>query len=154
MSVLPDKIACFLYKYHDTSYASLGLPPIPLDRSNISVHSILQSQLVEKNSMKQHNNIFCLFCIFCILLPKPAYCAYCAYFIYSSHMWFRTGLCWTLCVFVSPITTRVTFAFTPPYSLVIQNMMVTYEYRHYCLCQSKCIGPIAGHGVYPTPWHL
>ncbi len=37
LSVLPDKIARFLYEYHDTSYTSLGfkLPPIPLDRSAI-----------------------------------------------------------------------------------------------------------------------
>jgi hypothetical protein len=47
LSVLPDKIARFLYEYHDTSYPSLGLPPIPLDRSNISVHGILQQQQVK-----------------------------------------------------------------------------------------------------------
>jgi hypothetical protein len=35
LSVLPDKIARFLYEYHDTSYTSLGLPPIPLDRSGV-----------------------------------------------------------------------------------------------------------------------
>ena len=46
LPVLPDKIARFLYEYHDTSYTSLGLPPIPLDRSNISVHGILQPQQV------------------------------------------------------------------------------------------------------------
>ena len=58
-------------------------------------------------------------------------------------MWIRTGHCWTLCVFNSPTTTRVTLSFTPPYSLVILNMRVTCEYRHCHLCQSKCIGPIA-----------
>jgi hypothetical protein len=43
LSVLPDKIARFLYEYHDTSYTSfkLALPAIPLDRSNVSVHGIL-----------------------------------------------------------------------------------------------------------------
>lgn len=46
LSVLPDKIARFLYEYHDTSYTSLGLPPLPLDRSSISVHGILQPQQV------------------------------------------------------------------------------------------------------------
>ncbi len=35
------KIARFLYEYYDTSYTSLDLPPIPLDRSGISVHCIL-----------------------------------------------------------------------------------------------------------------
>jgi hypothetical protein len=46
LSVLPDKIARFLYEYHDTSYTSLGLPPIPLDRSGISVHGILRPDQV------------------------------------------------------------------------------------------------------------
>jgi hypothetical protein len=36
-SVLPDKIARFLYEYYDALYTSLGLPPIPLDRSGISI---------------------------------------------------------------------------------------------------------------------
>ena len=40
-SVLPDKVARFLYGYHHTAYASLQLPPIPLDRSGINVHGIL-----------------------------------------------------------------------------------------------------------------
>jgi hypothetical protein len=46
LSVLPDKIARFLYEYHDTSYTSLGLPPIPLYRSDISVHGILRPDQV------------------------------------------------------------------------------------------------------------
>ena len=46
ISVLPDKIARFLYEYHDTSYSSLGLSLLPVDRSNISVHGILQPQQV------------------------------------------------------------------------------------------------------------
>jgi hypothetical protein len=33
--VLPDKIACFLYEYHDTSYNFLGLPPTPLYRISV-----------------------------------------------------------------------------------------------------------------------
>ena len=47
LSVLPDKIARFLYEYHDTSYTSLALPAIPLDRSNVSVHSILRPDQVK-----------------------------------------------------------------------------------------------------------
>jgi hypothetical protein len=49
LSVLQDKIARFLYEYNDTSYTSLGLPPIPLDRSGImiSVHCILQPDQVQ-----------------------------------------------------------------------------------------------------------
>ena len=41
LSVLPDKIDRFLYEYYDTLHSSLGLPPILLDRSGISVHCIL-----------------------------------------------------------------------------------------------------------------
>jgi hypothetical protein len=41
-----DKIARFLYEYHDTSYSSLDLPAIPLKRSQISVHSILEPEQV------------------------------------------------------------------------------------------------------------
>ena len=47
LRVLPDKIARFLYEYHDTLYTSLGLPAIPLDRSGISVHSILRPEQVQ-----------------------------------------------------------------------------------------------------------
>ncbi len=47
LSVLPDKIARFLYEYHDTSYTFLGLPPIPLDRSGIRVHGILRPDQVQ-----------------------------------------------------------------------------------------------------------
>jgi hypothetical protein len=46
LSVLPDKIARFLYEYHHTAYDSLQLPPIPLDRSRIDVHgSLLRHQV-------------------------------------------------------------------------------------------------------------
>ncbi len=46
LSVLPDKIARFLYEYHDASYLSLQLPPLPLDRSRIDVHGILKPHQV------------------------------------------------------------------------------------------------------------
>ena len=49
IAFLPDKIACFIYEYHDTSYASLGLPEspsLPQDRSRIDVYRILQPQQV------------------------------------------------------------------------------------------------------------
>jgi hypothetical protein len=47
LSVLPDKITRFLYEYHDTSYTSLGLPPILMDMSGISVHGILRPDQVQ-----------------------------------------------------------------------------------------------------------
>ena len=68
LSVLADKIARFLYEYHHTSYTTLALPPIPLDRSNISIHGILQPQQVEQYRMNRLNKVFCIFCIFCIYL--------------------------------------------------------------------------------------
>ncbi len=46
LSMLSDRIARFLYEYHDTSYTSLGLPPIPMDRSGISVHGSLRPDQV------------------------------------------------------------------------------------------------------------
>ena len=69
LSVLPDKIARFLYEYHDTSYTSLALPVIPLDRSNVSVHGILKPDQVLQ---------ICEICIICII----CHYAYFAYFAF------------------------------------------------------------------------
>ena len=60
LSVLPDKIARFLYECHDTSYISLGLPPIPLDRSGICVHGILRPDQV-------HLYDICIICKICTI---------------------------------------------------------------------------------------
>ena len=60
VSVRPDKIACFLYEYHDTLYTSLGLPAIPLDRSNIShcVHCFLRP---DKYHIINMQSILCMY---------------------------------------------------------------------------------------------
>ncbi len=50
LAVLPDKIARYLYEFHADSYASLGLPPLPLDRSYIDVHGILKTHQVIASS--------------------------------------------------------------------------------------------------------
>ena len=42
LSILPDKIARFLYEFHSESYISLGLPPLPDDRSDTNVHGVLK----------------------------------------------------------------------------------------------------------------
>ncbi len=42
LAVLPDKIARYLYEFHAESYASHGLPALPVDRSSVSVHGILK----------------------------------------------------------------------------------------------------------------
>ncbi len=46
LAILPDKIASYLYEFHAESYASHGLPPLPVDRSIINVHGILRPQQV------------------------------------------------------------------------------------------------------------
>jgi hypothetical protein len=38
LKYLPDKIARFLYGYHDSDDLSLDLPPLELDRSDTNVH--------------------------------------------------------------------------------------------------------------------
>ena len=43
LKTLPDNIARFLYEYHDKDYlSSLNLPPLPIGRSYVDVHGILQ----------------------------------------------------------------------------------------------------------------
>ena len=46
LAVLSDKIARYLYEYHSESYPSLGLPPLPVDSSDVNVHGVLQPQQV------------------------------------------------------------------------------------------------------------
>ena len=47
LKYLPDKIAQFLYEYHDSEYVSLDLPPLELDRSDINVHGVLNPYQVD-----------------------------------------------------------------------------------------------------------
>ena len=48
LKYLPDKIARFLYEFHDSDYASLDLPPLELDRSDSDVHGVLKPYQVKK----------------------------------------------------------------------------------------------------------
>jgi hypothetical protein len=48
LKYLPDKIAWFLYEYHDSDYVSLDLPPLELDRSDTDVHGVLKPYQVDK----------------------------------------------------------------------------------------------------------
>ena len=41
LSVLPDKIARYLFEFYSDSYASLHLPEIPEDRSQVNVHALM-----------------------------------------------------------------------------------------------------------------
>jgi hypothetical protein len=56
-AVPPDKIAWFLYEYHDSLYSSSGLPCIPLDRSNASIHCILLSQQVPDTGLQNTEHV-------------------------------------------------------------------------------------------------
>jgi len=41
LSVLPDKIARYLFEFDSDSYASLHLPEIPEDRSQVDIHALM-----------------------------------------------------------------------------------------------------------------
>lgn len=47
LSVLPDKLARYLFEYHADSYTSLQLPAIPTDRSQTDVHGMLKPSEVQ-----------------------------------------------------------------------------------------------------------
>ena len=49
ISFLPDKVARFLYEYHDNRFQRLDLPPIPEDRSEFDVHAALKPEQVVHN---------------------------------------------------------------------------------------------------------
>ena len=42
-SVLPDKIARFLYGFHDFLFSRLDLPPLPADRSDFDLHGAIDN---------------------------------------------------------------------------------------------------------------
>ncbi len=46
ISSLPDKVASFLYEYHDFRYRRLDLPFIPEDRSRFDIHAALKPEQV------------------------------------------------------------------------------------------------------------
>jgi hypothetical protein len=52
LKYLQDKIARFLYEYHDSDYISLELPPLELDRSNTNVHGVLKPFQVDMRSIR------------------------------------------------------------------------------------------------------
>ena len=106
VSVLPDKIARYLYEYHDISYTSLALPALPLDRSTVSVHAILKPDQVLQ---------ICKICIICIICHYCIFYIFCILCIFNVNMLFRIMLYWALCVFIPPTTTGVTLFSTPPY---------------------------------------
>ena len=70
ISVLPDKLARYLFEFDSESYTSHNLPALPQDRSNIDVHSLLRPDQVK-------NSIMCIICKMYIMyimhiIHKPA----------------------------------------------------------------------------------
>ena len=93
------RLARYLYEYHDTSYTSLALPALPLDRSTVSVHAILKPDQVLQ---------ICKICIICIIWHYCIFYIFCILCIFNVNMLFRIMLYWALCVFIPPTTTGVT----------------------------------------------
>ncbi len=64
--------------------------------------------------------------------------------IFNPYMQNRTGLSWTLCVFISPKTMQVILPFTPPSWSGIQNTvtLVSCAFPRGNLCQRNCGRPI------------
>ena len=88
LSILPDKIARYLYEFHHTWYGTLGLPAIPLDRSDVDVHGILRPDQVLYAAYIYHTCI-CLICLICIICESTliyaiyvSYCIYCIFYIF------------------------------------------------------------------------
>ena len=71
LSVLPDKIARFLFEFNSDSFASLHLPEIPEDRSLVNIHALMDPPQSSHRILFMHIlllyaymaliNIFCRF---------------------------------------------------------------------------------------------
>jgi hypothetical protein len=60
LSVLPDKIARYLFEFDSGSYASLHLPEIPDDRSQVDIHALMYPAQV----LHAHVVFLCIFCFY------------------------------------------------------------------------------------------
>jgi len=117
LKTLPDKIARFLYEYHNEDYLSKNLPPLPIDRSDIDVHGILQGYEVcvlykyaEYAEYVQYVYFYARGIARGIVMPRAEYAEYAQYSnpsTYSAHsayiliyeiMMHKTRHFWTLCV--------------------------------------------------------
>ncbi len=62
LSVLPDKLARFLFEYHSVRFESLDLLILPDDRSQFDVHGALEDDKVKiseyTNAHNVHDNCF------------------------------------------------------------------------------------------------
>ena len=67
LAVLPDKIARYLYEFHAESYASHGLPALPVDRSRVSVHGILKPAQVYRFYQSETIRLLMVLILFLLL---------------------------------------------------------------------------------------
>ncbi len=116
---MPDKIARFLYEYHDSDYLSLDLPPLELDRSDTDVHGVLKPYQVD-NLFKYveyvqytkyveyvQYEILCIFCIFYNIMHIQ-------HILHIDNLLYRIGHCWTPCVCRNPTPRGGTLACIQP----------------------------------------
>ncbi len=96
LKTLPDKIARFLYEFHNGDYLSPNLPPLPIDRSDIDVHGILESfevcVLYEYAEYVEYVKYVYFYAARSILMPLAKYAKYAqypfplSYSVYSAHI--------------------------------------------------------------------
>jgi hypothetical protein len=66
LSVLPDKVARYLFEFHADSFSSLNLPALPNDRRDSgTIHSLLKAVQVGFINAASIKYIFCIICILC-----------------------------------------------------------------------------------------
>jgi hypothetical protein len=74
LAVLPDKIARYLYEFHAESYASHGLPALPVDRSRVSVHGILKPAQVYRFYQSETIRLLMVLILFMLLTEQGSAC--------------------------------------------------------------------------------
>jgi hypothetical protein len=65
-SVLPEKIAKFLFEFHGDKFQNIGLPILPPDRSDLDVHGMLTASQASDHSLQPTVSKLSMFYIFCI----------------------------------------------------------------------------------------
>ena len=74
LAVLPDKIARYLYEFHAESYASHGLPALPVDRSRVDVHGILRPAQVYRFYQSETIRLLMVLILFMLLTEQGSAC--------------------------------------------------------------------------------
>ena len=74
LAVLPDKLARYLYEFHAASYASHGLPVLPVDRSRVDVHGILRPDQVYRFYYSEAIRLLMVLMLFMLLTEQGSAC--------------------------------------------------------------------------------